>query len=113
RRTARRPRSAEPFLEAPAGEGEGVALLGREACLAGAADLLEDLIDRFNEVAGCMADPKPDDNLDKLMDEMGRLQEQIDACNGWELDRLRFNFNKEVESRLSLKLMSGQSIIAK
>ena len=35
-----------------------------------------------------MADPKPDDDLDKLMDEMGRLQEQIDACGGWELDRL-------------------------
>ena len=25
---------------------------------------------------------------DKLMDEMGRLQEKIDACDGWELDRL-------------------------
>ena len=35
-----------------------------------------------------MADPKPDDDLDKLMDEMGRLQEQIDACGGWELDRM-------------------------
>ncbi len=49
---------------------------------------IQDLIDRFNEIAGKMADPAPDDDLDKLMDEMGRLQEKIDACNGWELDRM-------------------------
>ena len=35
-----------------------------------------------------MAEPGEDDDLDKLMEEMGRLQEQIDACDGWELDRL-------------------------
>jgi len=46
------------------------------------------VIDRFNDVAGRMADPKPDDDLDKLMDEMSRLQERIDACGGWELDRM-------------------------
>ena len=40
---------------------------------------IRDLVDRFNEITGRMADPKPDDDLDKLMDEMGRLQEKIDA----------------------------------
>jgi ATP-binding cassette ChvD family protein len=49
---------------------------------------IQDLIDRFNEITGRMAEPKPDDDLDKLMDEMSRLQEQIDACGGWELDRM-------------------------
>ncbi|MCE5266967.1 MAG: ATP-binding cassette domain-containing protein, partial [Planctomycetaceae bacterium] len=49
---------------------------------------IRDLVDRFNQIAGRMADPQPDDDLDKLMEEMGRLQEQIDACNGWELDRM-------------------------
>jgi ATP-binding cassette ChvD family protein len=49
---------------------------------------VQDLIDRFNEITGKMADPQPDDDFDKLMDEMGRLQEKIDQCNGWELDRL-------------------------
>jgi energy-dependent translational throttle protein EttA len=49
---------------------------------------IQQLVDRFNEIAGRMADPKPDDDLDKLMDEMGRLQEQIDASGGWELDRM-------------------------
>ncbi len=49
---------------------------------------IQDLIDRFNEIAGRMADPQPGDDLDKLMDEMSRLQERIDACGGWELDRM-------------------------
>ena len=49
---------------------------------------IQDLVNRFNDITGRMADPKPDDDLDKMMDEMSRLQEQIDACNGWELDRM-------------------------
>jgi sulfate-transporting ATPase len=49
---------------------------------------VQDLVDRFNQIAGRMADPGEGDDLDKLMDEMGRLQEKIDACNGWELDRM-------------------------
>ena len=49
---------------------------------------VQGLIDRFNEVSELMADPDQADNFDKLMDEMGRLQEQIDAADGWELDRL-------------------------
>ena len=49
---------------------------------------IQDLIDRFNEISVRMGDPQPDDDFDKLMEEMSRLQEQIDACNGWELDRM-------------------------
>jgi sulfate-transporting ATPase len=49
---------------------------------------LEDLVDRFTEISNRMGDPAPEDDLDKLMDEMGRLQEQIDAVGGWELERL-------------------------
>ncbi len=49
---------------------------------------VQELIDRFNAITGRMAEPEPGDDLDKLMDEMGRLQEQIDTCNGWELDRM-------------------------
>lgn len=48
---------------------------------------IQDLLDRFNEISALMADPG-DADLDKLMDEMARLQEQIDATNAWELDRL-------------------------
>lgn len=46
------------------------------------------MVDRFNEVAAKMADPEEEANFEKLMDQMGRLQEQIDAAGGWELDRL-------------------------
>ncbi|MGA2032044.1 MAG: energy-dependent translational throttle protein EttA, partial [Thermoguttaceae bacterium] len=49
---------------------------------------VEDLVGRFHEISNLMADPGPDDDLDKLMDEMGSLQEKIDACDGWESDRL-------------------------
>ncbi len=49
---------------------------------------IQDLVDRFNEITLEMADPREGDDLDKLMEEMGRLQEKIDHCDGWELDRL-------------------------
>lgn len=44
-------------------------------------------IDRFNEISILMGDPDQADNFDKLMEEMGALQEAIDAVDGWELDR--------------------------
>ena len=44
-------------------------------------------IDRFNEISVAMGDPEQADNFDKLMEEMGTLQEEIDHLNGWELDR--------------------------
>ena len=45
-----------------------------------------DLVDRFNEISGMMADPPEDADFDKLMEEMGELQEKIDAVDGWTLD---------------------------
>ncbi|MEA1950989.1 MAG: ATP-binding cassette domain-containing protein, partial [Planctomycetota bacterium] len=59
----------------------------RENLLTAVANM-QGLIDRFNVVSELMGDPDEADNFDKLMDEMGRLQEQIDATDGWELDRL-------------------------
>lgn len=41
-------------------------------------------INRFNEVSEEMANPDAD--FDALMDEMGKLQDAIDAANGWDLD---------------------------
>lgn len=48
---------------------------------------IQSLLDRFNELTARMGDPGPDDDLDKMVDELGRLQEQIDAVEGWEIDR--------------------------
>ncbi|WP_299327887.1 energy-dependent translational throttle protein EttA [Parasphingopyxis sp.] len=45
-----------------------------------------DLVDRFNEISGMMADPPEDADFDALMAEMGELQEKIDAVDGWTLD---------------------------
>ena len=41
-------------------------------------------IERFNQVSAEMADPDAD--FDALMTEMGKLQDEIDAANGWDLD---------------------------
>lgn len=46
------------------------------------------LIRRYDEVADAMGEKLPKDQMDKLMDEMSRLQEQIDAIDGWEVDRM-------------------------
>jgi ATP-binding cassette ChvD family protein len=41
-------------------------------------------LDRFNEISAAMADPDAD--FDKLLAEMGTLQEDIDAADAWDLD---------------------------
>jgi len=47
---------------------------------------IADKLDRFNEISMLMADPPEDADFDALMTEMGELQEQIDAVDGWTLD---------------------------
>ncbi len=49
---------------------------------------IQKLVDRFNEITEKMGQPMEPDEMDKLIGEMGRLQEKIDACDGWEMDRL-------------------------
>ena len=44
-------------------------------------------LDRFNEVSMKMCEPIDDDEMNKLMEEMGKLQGEIDASEGWDLDR--------------------------
>jgi len=46
------------------------------------------LIRRYDEVADKMGEKLPKAEMDKLMDEMGRLQDQIDSMDAWEVDRL-------------------------
>jgi len=45
-----------------------------------------DMVDRFNEISMLMGDPPEDVDFDALMEEMGTLQEKIDAVDGWTLD---------------------------
>jgi len=53
-----------------------------------AVEPVQSMIDRFNQISVKMGDPDEEANFDKLMEQMGTLQEQIDAVDGWELDRL-------------------------
>jgi energy-dependent translational throttle protein EttA len=45
------------------------------------------LIDRFDSVSARFAEELSDDEMNALIAEQGELQEKIDSCNGWELDR--------------------------
>lgn len=48
---------------------------------------IKKMIEEFNEVSAKMAEPMSDGEMEKAMEKMGRLQDQIDAVDGWELDR--------------------------
>jgi len=82
--------------EAWAAEGVKVGYLAQEPQLDPTKTVIEnvkdgvrgvaDMIDRFNEISMIMGDPPEDADFDALMEEMGTLQEQIDAVDGWTLD---------------------------
>ncbi|MBK6298028.1 MAG: energy-dependent translational throttle protein EttA [Sphingomonadales bacterium] len=82
--------------EAWAGEGIRVGYLAQEPQLDPSKTVKEnvmdgvrevaDMMDRFNEISMIMGDPPEDADFDALMEEMGTLQEKIDAVDGWTLD---------------------------
>src|SRR5437867_682477 len=45
------------------------------------------LLDRFNAIGDRLAEPIPDDEMERLLDEQAKVQDRIDAANAWELDR--------------------------
>ncbi|HEY2773813.1 MAG TPA: energy-dependent translational throttle protein EttA [Candidatus Binatia bacterium] len=45
------------------------------------------LLTRFEDISAKFAEPMSDEEMDKLLAEQGRVQDQIDAVNAWELDR--------------------------
>ena len=44
------------------------------------------LLTRFEEVSAKLGEPLSDDEMEKLLEEQSRLQDQIDAQNLWDLD---------------------------
>ncbi len=48
---------------------------------------VRDLLLRFEEVSARFAEPLDDAEMEKLLAEQARLQDQIDAVDAWELDR--------------------------
>jgi ATP-binding cassette ChvD family protein len=48
---------------------------------------VKELLDRFNEISDRFADPDLDpDDMEKLLEQQGKLQDRIDAVNGWDLE---------------------------
>jgi len=45
------------------------------------------MLDRYNEISAKLGEPLDDRQMQKLYDEMAKLQDQIDTTNTWELDR--------------------------
>ena len=48
---------------------------------------IKKLLNEFNEVSAKMGEPLSDDEMEKALEKMGLLQDQIDSVDGWELDR--------------------------
>jgi ATP-binding cassette ChvD family protein len=44
-------------------------------------------VERFNAISEQFAEPMSDDEMNKLLEEQAKLQDEIDAAGGWELDR--------------------------
>ena len=52
----------------------------------GVADQMN-LLKRFNEISDRFAEPLEEDEMTKLLEEQGKLQDKIDSIGGWELER--------------------------
>ncbi len=80
--------------EARLSSGYSVGILEQEPALEEDKTVIENIrmafgeilskIERFNEIGAEMANPDAD--FDKLMEEMGQLQTEIDAADAWDLD---------------------------
>jgi len=83
--------------EAWAADGVKVGYLEQEPKLDDSKNVMENimealadkkaLLDRFNDVSNKLGEVSDDDEMNKLIEEQGELQEKIEACNGWELER--------------------------
>ncbi len=48
---------------------------------------IKDIMNRFDEISMKFGEEMSDDEMNKLLEEQAELQNQIDACNGWDIDR--------------------------
>lgn len=83
--------------EAWAADGVKVGYLEQEPKLDPSKNVMEnimdglgetrDLLKKFEEVSMKFAEPMSDEEMNALIEEQAELQEKIDACNGWDLER--------------------------
>src|SRR5471032_1377352 len=48
---------------------------------------VQNLLDRFNAISDRFAEPMSDDEMNKALEDQAKMQDQIDAVGGWELER--------------------------
>src|SRR6187401_2520551 len=59
----------------------------RENVMGGMGEVVV-MLKRFEEISNLFADPDLDpDKMEKLLDEQAKVQEKIEAMDGWEIDR--------------------------
>ncbi len=85
--------AGEAFL----GQGYTVGFLSQEPVLDPTKSVLDHveeavastrgLLTKFEEISTKLGEPMSDDEMEKCLAEQGRLQDQIEAANAWELDR--------------------------
>jgi ATPase subunit of ABC transporter with duplicated ATPase domains len=83
--------------EAWAADGVKIGYLEQEPQLDPTKNVMENVMDglgetqrllqEFEEVSAKFAEPMTDDEMNKLIEEQAALQEQIDAVNGWDIER--------------------------
>lgn len=83
--------------EAWAAEGASVGYLPQEPQLDPSKNVMEnvmdgvgpvrDLLKRFEEISMKFGEEMTDDEMNALIAEQGELQEKIDACSGWDIER--------------------------
>jgi len=75
----------------------------------GAAETVA-LLERFDEINLKFAEPMSDEEMNKLMNEQGKVQDKLDACNAWDLEsRLEQAMDalRCPPSELNIKVISG------
>ena len=83
--------------EAYAADGVSVGFLPQEPVLDQSKDVLGNvkeglgetvkMLDEFNVLSTKMCEPMEPDAMEKVMAQMAAVQDKIDACNGWEIER--------------------------
>ena len=58
----------------------------RDAVMEGVAEIAS-LIEKFNAISDRFAEPMNDDEMAKLLEDQGKLQDRIESADGWELER--------------------------
>ena len=100
--------------EAALAPGFSVGILMQEPELDESKSVLENIesgiaikpkVDRYNEISALMAEPDAD--FDALLAEMGVLQEEIDAADGWDLD------NQLEQAMDALRTPAGDADVSK